>query len=168
MGTTSTVFSGNRLIETFNEYRLFRITSSHSFTDCVNLRKITFPSTMVTCNSFVRCYGLEELYLNEGCTTVSRQCFWGSYFTQIYPTTMTTIRQMNIDTNGSQYYDVICKATSVPTLDSVSYYGHLKAVYVPDESFDSYKTASSWSTLYNNNKLKKKSELPDNLKKYWP
>ena len=75
---------------------------------------------------------------------------------------------MNIDTNGSQYYDVICKATTVPALDSLSYISRLRAVYVPDESFDSYKTASSWSTFYNSNKLKKKSELPDELKKYWP
>lgn len=86
----------------------------------------------------------------------------------ILPTTITTIERMAIDTNARQEYDVICKAKSVPSLGSATYIGRLRAVYVPDESFSAYSSATNWSTIFNAGKLKKKSDLPDNLKKYWP
>ena len=108
------------------------------------------------------------MIINEGCTTLAYQCFWTCTFTQVLPITITTINAMVIDTNGRQAYDVICKATTVPSLGSATYIGALRAVYVPDESFNAYSTATNWSKIFDAGKLKRKSELPDNLKKYWP
>lgn len=40
------------------------------------------------------------------------------------------------------------------------------SIYVPDESVATYKAATGWSSYAS--KIKGKSELPDEYKKYWP
>lgn len=165
-----THFNSNALIKRFTEFSMFTKMSSFSNMVRTSLEAITFPSSIrtIAAYAFNNSSNLVDVEMNEGLTTLQSQCFWGCSFTQVYPSTITTIQKSVIGTNGPRSYSIICKATSVPSLGDAAYLNRLLAVYVPDESFDAYSTATNWSTVYNANKLKRKSDLPDELKKYWP
>ena len=66
---------------------------------------------------------------------------------------------------------VICKAVTPPTENTSgqNMFARITTafrIYVPDESVDAYKAASSWSTYAN--RILGKSSLPEEYKKYWP
>ena len=77
----------------------------------------------------------------------------------IFPSTVTYIGN-----RAGQYmsnYDLVCKAVVPPTCMYSSFYMTARAIYVPDESVEAYKTATPyWSAV--KNKIKPMSELPTN------
>ena len=64
------------------------------------------------------------------------------------PSTLSTLGT-GINRQGSLYFRLICRAVTPPTFDGAwwdnSYKGKPIAIYVPDTSVGTYKTASGWS-----------------------
>lgn len=148
----STIFKSNKTIRKFNEFQYFTSVTSlvkQAF-DASGISEITFPISMRTIGklAFHSCYNLTSIKLNEGATATGNQWVWDSY--KIYlidlPSTIKTLEGYGIHPyRGNQVnYNVICRASTPPTLGSSSYLAKLVKVYVPDNSVDTYKAANKW------------------------
>lgn len=150
-----TAFRNNTTIRKFHEFQYFRLSSiAGSAFDGSGISEITFPTTLRTVgdNAFIRCYNLTSMVLNEGVTSTGQQWLWGDRNITLIdlPTTIRTLTGYGIHTYASsnqKKYIVICRAITPPSLGSNGYLTNLTAVYVPDESVNAYKTATTWSGI---------------------
>ncbi len=89
--------------------------------------------------------------------------------TVILPKTLNTIQMFPGDFSGEILYLIIL-ATTPPAASYDSYWSFQRlpsnfAIYVPDEAYESYKTADIWSTMPTS-RIKKISELPSEVTWY--
>ncbi len=150
----SSVLAGNTTIETFDEFRYFTkmtFLGGGMFQNCISLKSITLPNSIKETRSDAFSYTvIKKLVIPEGCTDVARQLI--AYDTVLelvdLPSTLVTLGT-GINRQGSLQFRLICRATTPPTFDGAwwdnSNKGKPTAIYVPDESVDTYKTASGWS-----------------------
>ena len=143
-------FSGNTVIETFNEFRFFtglESINSGSFEGCSSLKEITLPVlTKIGDGAFTNS-GIERLVIPEGYQIIGnilQRC--PNLILVDFPTTVTSIAD-----GGSLFWTmknqsiVICRALTPPIFGGWGYDGDPKAIYVPDASVDAYKSAAGWS-----------------------
>lgn len=150
----SSVLAGNTTIEIFDEFRYFTkmtFLGGGMFQNCISLKSITLPNSIKETRSDAFSYTvIKKLVIPEGCTDVARQLI--AYDTVLelvdLPSTLVTLGT-GINRQGSLQFRLICRATTPPTFDGAwwdnSNKGKPTAIYVPDESIDTYKTASGWS-----------------------
>lgn len=150
-------FTGSS-ISKFNEFRYFTGVTSlagNTFYNCTSLSEITLPNTITTAARyiFMNCSSLTRLEIPEGFQTqTGDQWIYGSGIRLlIIPSTVTSINRYTMtNTNSSaNACTVICKAANPPSVsrDTIVYSSSIAAVYVPDNSVDTYKETSTWSTI---------------------
>ena len=161
-------------IKSFNELEWFTglTTTANAFRYQQQLESVILPpnTTTLGSNAFNWCDKLSNLVINEGCTTIGGYALWECRGLKVIniPSTVTSVGTLVIQITGHYYgYDVILKPTTPPSYGgSTAYTDRLNNIYVPDESLNAYKTHTQWSVFVD--KFKPKSELPDELKQYWP
>ena len=145
------LFTGNTVIETFNEFRFFtglESIDSGSFEGCSSLREVTLPVlTKMRAGAFGNS-GIERLVIPEGYLTIEsgilQRC--PNLVLVDFPSTVTSVSE-----GGSLFWAmknqaiVICRATTPPAFGGWGYDGDPKAIYVPDASVDAYKLTAGWS-----------------------
>ncbi|MDO4163879.1 MAG: leucine-rich repeat protein [Bacteroides sp.] len=145
---TNSAFENNTVIETFNELKYFtglvRISTS-MFKGCTNLREVTLPSGPTEIGTYpIQGTAITHWIVPEGYTTFST--ISGSYGTTLevvdYPSTATTMNDTFMWNNDCNVF--ICRVATPPTFASWGR-GTVGAVYVPDDSVDAYKAATTWS-----------------------
>ncbi|RGN37476.1 leucine-rich repeat domain-containing protein [Bacteroides oleiciplenus] len=150
----SSVFAENATIQTFNEFRFFTglpFLSGGMFKNCTSLREITLPNNISSIRSGAfSSTAIKKLIVPEGYTEINYEMV--AYDTVLelvdLPSTLSTLGT-GINRQGSLYFRLICRAVTPPTFDGAwwdnSYKGKPIAIYVPDASVGTYKTASGWS-----------------------
>ena len=150
----SSVFAENATIQTFNEFRFFTglpFLGGAMFKNCTSLREITLPNNITSIRSgLLSNTAIKKLIVPEGYIEISSEVV--AYDTVLelvdLPSTLTTLGT-GINRLGSLYFRLICRATTPPTFDGAwwdnSNKGKPIAIYVPDASVTTYKTASGWS-----------------------
>lgn len=142
------IFKGNTVIETFNEFQYFTGMTSipHGiFENCSNLREVTIP---ICSASEIGDYPITGTKITrwivpEGYTTFNT--ITGYYGTTLelvdYPS---TTEKMNNFMWNNDCKVFICRAVNPPILTSWGR-GTINAIYVPDGSVNAYKSATGWS-----------------------
>lgn len=161
------------LIKKFNELQLFTgLTTIASAFRFQELETVILPPNLKELSpyAFNWCDKLTNLVINEGCERISIGALWECRTLEVIkiPSTVTQIDGLVIQITGHRYgYNVLLLPTTPPTYNGdTSYTYKLLNLYVPDESLETYKANEKWSVFAD--KFKPKSELPDDLKKYWP
>lgn len=145
------LFSGNTVIKTFNEFRFFtglESINSSSFENCSSLREITLPVLTKMGDGAFGSSGIERLNIPEGYQIIGSGVFQRcpNLILVDFPSTVTSISE-----GGSLFWamknqvTVVCRAITPPIFGTWGYDGDPKAIYVPDASVDAYKSASGWS-----------------------
>ena len=101
---------------------LITISGDRHFSDSA-IRKVTSLGSITSLSAamFERCTNLIEVIIPSTCATISVSAFYGC----------------------TALESIVCNPTTPPVLDSVIPYQ--STAYVPDESVDSYKSATNWS-----------------------
>lgn len=102
---------------------------SYAFDNCTGLTcDIIIPDSVKTIgqNAFSYCYGINRVKMSKNVGSIPYQLFVYNY--------------------GVVYYD-FTSHTSIPTLNSNGLTGlnYISKIYVPDNLYDSWKTATNWS-----------------------
>ncbi|WP_034524888.1 leucine-rich repeat domain-containing protein, partial [Bacteroides stercorirosoris] len=145
------LFTGNTVIETFNEFRFFtglEMINSGTFSDCTSLRKVTLPINTALGDSVFANSGIERIIIPEGYQTIGNNLCEKAYQCRLLdiPSTVTSIGASliwGLNTNNSSM-TIICRASTPPKFGGFS--GTPQAIYVPDTSVDAYKLVSGWSS----------------------
>lgn len=180
-------WNGNTTIVKANEFQYFTGINNNGygcrqcFRNCTNLTNVTIPDNLndieylmfagsginsidlknvkkVSDYAFSACSNLTgSIVLKEGASTIGnysfRDCPNISYLE--IPSTMTSIGDMNLMfRNGI----VICKPLNPPTLSASYISNNVATVYVPDDSYSLYTSASGWSNMADRGLIKKMSE----------
>ena len=149
----SSVFAENTTIKTFNEFRYFTgltFLSGGMFKNCTSLSEITLPNIPLIRSGAFSFTAIKKLVIPEGCTEVGYEMLSFNTVLELVdlPSTLSTLGT-GINRQGSLYFRLICRAVTPPTFDGAwwdnSYKGKPIAIYVPDTSVGTYKTASGWS-----------------------
>lgn len=129
--------------------------------NCKALTKIVIPSTLATINSFIcdSCYNLTDVTINSGVNSITNSAFRDckSLKSIVLPDTLTSIGQYAFS-GDSALVDLEIHAVEPPSLVWNSLPSNLVNIYVPDESVEAYKTATTWSSSAS--KIKGISEKP--------
>jgi len=150
----SSILGGNTVIETFHEFKYFTGLAKMNgiFTGCTTLKEITFPpitgkNTTVADGGMFSQSGIRRVILPEGYTAIGVNFCNGAQDCILIdlPSTMTSIGNGIIWAVNNKV-TIVCRAIIPPTLGGFGYNGYAKAIYVPDESVDAYKTAIIWSS----------------------
>lgn len=125
--------------------------SGSTFNNCYMLRRINFPPLIVQYgnNAFDGCHVLEHITLPSTLTQIKSSMFVNCWSLQdiTIPASVTTINASAFDKCYS-LTSVTCLRTSPPTLSNTNAFpGHVRYIYVPAESVETYKAASNWSSL---------------------
>lgn len=148
----NSIFAGNTVIETFNEFQFFTGLNKiniGSFDGCTNLREVTLPPNTILGNSSFSQTSISRLIIPEGYQIIGKSAFQRcpNLILVDFPSTITSISD-----GGSLFWYmrnqvvVICRALTPPILGGWGYEGEPKAIYVPDASVDAYKSADVWSS----------------------
>lgn len=148
----NSIFTGNTVIETFNEFQFFTGLNKiniGSFDGCTNLREVTLPPNTILGNSSFSQTSISRLIIPEGYQIIGKSVFQRcpNLILVDFPSTITSISD-----GGSLFWYmrnqvvVICRALTPPILGGWGYEGEPKAIYVPDASVDAYKSADVWSS----------------------
>ena len=172
-----TVFRDNTLIisaKEFVEFTGVTSLSAGSFRGMTSLVDIALPPNIKSVPNvcFYEDSSITEIVLQEGITThVYRHNYRGctSLKVLVLPSSMQQTT-MEMCYGCTDLDCVICKAVTPPTAnvsiqDMFVRTNSTFRIYVPDESIDSYKSASGWSQY--TSRILGKSQLPDEYKKYW-
>ena len=150
----SSILNGNTVIETFHEFRYFTGIAKMSglFGGCTSLREVTFPpitgnNTTVADGSMFSQSGIRKVILPEGYTAIGGNFCNGAQDCVLIdlPSTITSIGS-GIIWLVKNKVTIVCRALTPPAFGGYGYEGYAKAIYVPDESVDTYKTATNWSS----------------------
>lgn len=154
----ASIFAGNTKIETFNELRYFTgltFTGGGMFENCTSLREIMLPNSLTTIRSKSFAYtAIRKLVIPEGCIEIANELIAYNTVLELVdlPSTLTSLGDA-VNRVGSLKFKLICRATTPPTFGGAwwdnSNRGKPIAIYVPDASVDTYKTASGWSKSAN-------------------
>lgn len=148
-----------------------------------NINKIPPLVTTIPQNAFWGCQYLNFDFSTSNITSIDNYGFgYSNVQTEVYfPDSLTTIGGYNlyqynaitkvrlgsnITSIGQSFlfcgnnvsYDVVCEATTPPTLSASNTFNKLVNLYVPDASVDTYKGASGWTSY--SAKIKPISEMP--------
>ena len=150
----SSILNGNTVIETFHEFRYFTGIAKMSglFGGCTSLREVTFPpitgnNTTVADGAMFSQSGIRKVILPEGYTAIGGNFCNGAQDCVLIdlPSTITSIGS-GIIWLVKNKVTIVCRALTPPAFGGYGYEGYAKAIYVPDESVDTYKTATNWSS----------------------
>lgn len=129
--------------------------------NCKALTKIVIPSTLANINNFMcySCYNLTDVTINSGVNRIANSAFRDckSLKSIVLPDTLTNIDQYAFS-GDSALVDLEIHAVAPPSLVWNSLPSNLVNIYVPDESVEAYKTATTWSSSAS--KIKGISEKP--------
>lgn len=130
-----------------------------AFINCTQLRSAIFPNATVLNSDAIRnCPRLTTIEIPKA-TTVNGAAFFGDYaLRRIFLRSVTKL-------NGAQIFWVNTSLTTVimskqATLNDVSSFTQNSAIiYVQSEDLEWYSTATNWSTLYSDNRIKSVEDL---------
>lgn len=96
--------------------------------------------------AFINCYTLNNVYMGNNVSTIGRQAFrycTGLQFITL-PASVKTIYEDAFQDSGLT--EITCLATTPPQIESKIFFNTpLKAIYVPSQSIEAYKTATNWA-----------------------
>ena len=146
------IFKGNTVVETFNEFRYFTgLTelNSNTFMECSSLREISLPEgyTFLAHSMFVSS-GLESLTVPEGYTTLGNQVFNNCQKLKVVrlPASITNMGD-DVFRGVKDVTTIICHAIVPPFFTGWGWSSRPAAIYVPDDAVEAYKTAPTWSNF---------------------
>lgn len=113
------------------------------------LEEVIVPDTVTNIpNHSFRLYtSLKEVTLPNSLTAIGMLAFWScnSLTKLIIPSTVTSIGSNAFQNTGLTTF--ICRATTPPTIGNGIFINVMCPIYVPDESIETYKTATNWSAF---------------------
>lgn len=135
-----------------------------AFYGCDNLARVVIPNSVVNIdnNAFYRCYNLTELTLSNTITTIKSATFQQCYRLSniILSDNITSIEESAFASCDSILCYDFTKHTTIPTLSSKSAFSGINVackIYVPDDLYDEWITATNWATYANH--IYKASEM---------
>lgn len=144
------IFKGNTVVETFNEFRYFTgLTelNNATFMECSSLREVSLPEgyTFLAHSMFVSS-GIESLTVPEGYTTLGNQVFNNCQKLKVVrlPASITNMGD-DVFRGVKDVTTIICHATVPPSFTGWGWSSRPAAIYVPDDAVEAYKTAATWS-----------------------
>lgn len=126
---------------------------TYAFYVCSKLNNVSLPNlTTLTENVFRDCSTLNYIYI-PNVTSIGGFCFSRCNFINITLPKVTSIGYGAFERNNNLLTmtlesDQVCAINSTTSLPASS--SHHINIYVPSDLIESYKTATNWSTLYNN------------------
>lgn len=144
------IFINNTKITSFNEFRFFtnlKIYNS-TFSGCTNLKNVELPAVTEYWGSMFQGTAIEEIIVPEGVEFIDQGFGWDCNYLRFLslPSTIKTLTQSNAFLSHTASMTVICKAITPPDFPGGwGYQTIIKAIYVPDDSVDLYKSANTWS-----------------------
>ena len=110
----------------------------YAFSYYKSLTSITLPNDLTSIgeNAFFYCTSLTSITIPSGVTSIGKSAFYNCY------SLMTLVLRS----------DVVCAINNINVLSSTpirGYSGKTGKVYVPSALIENYKTATNWSTIYN-------------------
>lgn len=147
----------NTAITSINSTKLANINSS-AFMDCTSLTSVTISMSGgaidIKSSAFYNCTSLTTVNLSE--CYFSSSVFYGC--TNLTTVTIDSVNTINQYTfyNCTNLQTITLKKQSVVTLSNINAFTGVNGtvtIYVPSNLVDSYKAATNWVTLYNNNKV---------------
>ena len=124
--------------------------NTYAFSGCTSLASVTFGNglTIIRDQCFSGCRSLTKVVLPDNVTTIGSYVFAGcTSLTSVVFGSGTTLIGGYIFNQVSSLQNVVCKATTPPTLSNNYTFSGNYPIYVPAESVDAYKAATYWSTL---------------------
>ena len=153
MGSNSSVFSDNTVIQKFNELAYFTGLTAYAtghFEYCTSLSELTLlPLDIKKVNVYRGCTSLSSLIVPEGVTTIT-----GDYW--IYQSGVTYVELPSTLTNGDRHLlgnlrnacVFVIKAIEPPTIArAFTQMNNSSVIYVPNDSVNAYKAADKWSAI---------------------
>lgn len=161
-GSISSIFLNNAKMTSFTELKWFKglRTLDRLFNGCVALKTVELPvpSANITTNLgsyvFRLCYALRTVIIPEGWEELGTYIFYQCTKINLIdiPSTCNTIGAYFLSGSmsaGSPHTTIVCRAEIPPTFGGYGTNIQPLAVYVPDQSVQSYKSASGWNAYPN-------------------
>lgn len=122
------------------------ITWGYIFSGCTSLLKVNAPVVTKIANGFMQDSAVQEVYLPSIVTVQSA-------FTRATNLLIIDLGASCMEIGAYTFWqmttnqtDLICRATTPPTLTGNNNLNFCKNIYVPNTSVDAYKAATNWST----------------------
>lgn len=147
------MFANNTLLVRFPEFKYFKNIkwSNKEFSGCINLEYIELPEIEKLGDDFFNtCEKIKSVYVKEGTKVLGLRVCGHCKTLQLIdlPSTIETIYQGLIIGISNKQVNIIIRALTPPRLEQ--FYTAPKAIYVPDNSVELYKTATGdWSKYVN-------------------
>jgi hypothetical protein len=165
-------FAGNKNLSEIKIPSSVKSIGRYAFSECSALETLEIPETVTTLgahmfkssgikeieihggielipNAMFMSSKLEKITLNEGLKKIWRDAFNSctSLFEITVPSTVIHIDNWSMRIGTASRKGVFkILPVAPPTLPSTNVFNHLEALYVPDESLEEYKNATTWST----------------------
>lgn len=131
----------------------YNVIADYGFYNCRNLKSLKIPSVVTSIGNyaFYQCSSLESVELPSGVTSIGASAFQGccGLVSLKIPSGVRTISSNSFrECYGIKFFDFTTH-TSVPTLSSTGAFVSNPAdfeIRVPSALYDSWKTATNWST----------------------
>ena len=129
----------------------------YAFEYCYSLASIVIPKSVTSIGDYVfyQCNSLASIVISQGVTNISNSMFYQCYSLAsiVIPQSVTSINNYAFNNcYGMAYYDFRA-STSVPTLSTTTVFNGIPSdckIVVPDSLYDSWTTATNWSTRASN------------------
>ena len=145
------IFTDNTQITSFPEFRFFKNIKRYNstFSGCTSLKYVELPAVTEFLGAMFKNTAIEEIIVPEGVEYIDQGFGWDCNHLRFLslPSTIKTLTKSSSLLSKTASMTVICKAITPP--DFPGGWGYLtviEAIYVPDESVELYKSATTWST----------------------
>ena len=145
------IFVDNTQIRCFREFAYFTQLKKYNstFSGCTNLKYVELPPVKEFYGSMFKGTAIEEITVPEGVEFIDQGFGWDCHYLRYLslPSTIKTLTRTSSLLSGTAAMTVVCKAITPPDFPGGwGYLTDIRAIYVPDESVERYKSATTWST----------------------
>ena len=151
------IYSGCTSIKTATIPSSTTYIRSYAFQNCYSLESIEIPDSVTTIGTyaFYSCKSLRKIKISNSLKSIESYAFQNCYSLGSIkiPKTITSIKANAFNSSSNIITFDFREHTSVPSLANVNAFASTntsKEIIVPDELYDSWKSASNWSSTTNN------------------